>query len=154
MGYDLKKFTHEYVSFAVDFILLVILILVVKPTALVLIYIELFLRLLFLSLGTFFHSVKEVLPRALIKKLVIRPYMNIMFYFTGGLVPIRHVHHQHHVDADRVKVMRDLWECVMCVGSLSLLMKFFSRGPSTVESTQHKKLARNSLLYRIFHHAI
>lgn len=156
LGYDVKQFTHEYVSFILDFILLGLLIFVLKPLALGLIYMELFLRLFLLSLSSILHHLKEFTPPSLIRRIIIRPYLNFMFYFTGGVGNLHQPHHMstYYNSPQRIKRMRDLWECVRCVGSLTLLMKFFSGPPSAVEISQHKKLAKISLFYRMFHHFI
>jgi hypothetical protein len=43
LGYNLGNLTHEYVSFTMDFILLILFLIILKPIALLLIYIELLL---------------------------------------------------------------------------------------------------------------
>lgn len=47
LGYNLGNMTHDYVSFAMDFILLAIFLIILKPLALLLIYMELLLWILF-----------------------------------------------------------------------------------------------------------
>lgn len=151
----MKSMTNQYISFSLDLVLLFLLIFILKPLVLVLIYVELFLRMFFLSTFTVTHSLWEISPRSLIHRFVVKPYSNLMFYFTGGLVTVpRHSLHAQTFISKRSKMMRELWECIRCVGSLSLLMRFFSGPPSSKELKQHKKLAKNSLLYRIFHHMI
>jgi hypothetical protein len=49
LGYNLGNMTHEYVSFTMDFLLLVIFLVLLKPLALLLIYIELLLWILYYS---------------------------------------------------------------------------------------------------------
>jgi len=48
----------------------------------------------------------------------------------------------------------DLWDCVTCVYSLSLFLRFISGRPSSVELRKHDRLARSSVLYRVFRHII
>jgi hypothetical protein len=52
------------------------------------------------------------------------------------------------------KIYKDLWHCFTCVGSLSLFLRFLSVRPSSVELRKHDRLARASLLYRVFRHII
>jgi hypothetical protein len=125
--------------------------------ALMFIYFELYLRIFVLTILTMTNSLWDLSPGNLLRKIIIRPYLNFMFYFTGELVPQTHVHvhyNQHSLNIKRAKLIRDLWDSVYCVFSIALLLKFFSRAPSMVEMNQHKKLVKNSFLYRVVHHAI
>lgn len=98
------------------------------------------------------HTLMEFYPPFLIKRLLVNPYFKIMSYFVG----ISFLQKEASLSkADpREAAIRDLWECILCVGSLSLLMRFISGPPSTVELNKHKKLAKLSVIYRVFRHMI
>jgi len=57
LGYDLFDITHQYVSFTMDLLLLLFLLLVWRPVALVAIYFELFFRLVFSIAMSFVYEV-------------------------------------------------------------------------------------------------
>lgn len=146
----MKSLTHEYVSFVLDFILLMLLVLVWKPFALCLIYIELFIRIALLTMSTTIHTVLSFYPSSILQKLFIRPYVKFMTYCIG----IAFLEHKPQEIIPRDAALRDLWECVTCVASLSLLMKFFSHKPNVEDLRKHKKLAKFSYVYRFFRHMI
>lgn len=50
--------------------------------------------------------------------------------------------------------LKQVWECFTCVWSLSLLLRFFTPACSSVELRKHDKLAKISVLYRVFRHII
>ena len=49
LGYNLGNMTHEYVSFTMDFLLLIVFLIILKPLALLFIYVELMLKIIFFS---------------------------------------------------------------------------------------------------------
>lgn len=49
LGYNLGNMTHEYVSFTMDFLLLIVFLIILKPLALLFIYIELLLKVIFFT---------------------------------------------------------------------------------------------------------
>lgn len=150
LGYDVKSLTHEYVSFILDFILLMLLVLVWKPIALCLIYMELLLRIGLLTMSTTVHTILSMYPTSILQKLIIRPYIKFMTYCIG----IAFLEQRPHEVVPRDAALRDLWECLTCVASLSLLMKFFSHKPNIEDLRKHKKLAKFSFVYRFFRHMI
>jgi hypothetical protein len=158
LGYDTSYvMKHQYITFTLDFLLLLVLLVIVKPLVLILIYLELLVRLLLLSCFTFISSAWELSPRSMVRKHIFQPFFSFVFYFTGGFIlsPDYSLStYATHVGKRNAKRKRDLWECIMCVASLSLLMRFFTGPPSSTELKQHKKLAKMSFLYRFFHHII
>ena len=74
LGYDLAKLTHEYVSFTLDFFLLVLLLVVWRPLVLLLIYCELILRLVVLIIRTITNEVVLMIPLNLLSFVI---YQNI-----------------------------------------------------------------------------
>lgn len=50
------------------------------------------------------------------------------------------------------KYSSQLEDCLLCIFSLSLFLRFFYLLPSSVELRKHRRLQRVSLLYRIFNH--
>lgn len=145
LGYDMS---HRYLSFVLDFFLLVLLVCVWKPLALLLIYGELFCRLLLLSTFSLLQSVTELYPST----LLLKPYYLVMSRLMGTVF-LQGVN-QLASKKKRAKMVRELWECFTCVWSLSLLLRFISGRPSQVELRKHKRLAKFSVIYRVFMHII
>ncbi len=133
-----------------DFILLLLLVVVWKPIALSLIYLELLLRIGLLTMFSMVYTICSIYPTSVFQKFFIRPYIKFMTYCVG----IAFLEHKAHQIVPRDAALRDLWECLTCVASLSLLLKFFSRKPNTEELRKHKKLAKFSYVYRVFRHMI
>jgi hypothetical protein len=46
------------------------------------------------------------------------------------------------------------WDCLGCIFSLSLALRFFTSRPSSVELRKHDRLQKRSILYRVFRHII
>lgn len=141
----------NYVSFVLDFFLLVLLLVIWKPFALGMIYLELFLRIGLLLLLTFIYSLWALYPPNLLQRFVARPYFRIISYFIGVSILQQSVQQQK---SQQIQRLEELWECVTCVASLSLLLRFVSGPPSEIELRKHNKLAKNSIVYRVFRHMI
>jgi hypothetical protein len=137
-----------------DFVLLFLLVAVWKPIVLLLIYLELFVRISLLSVWLTLQTVSFTTcsPRALVQYVIVRSGLFSHFLtmcFGMSLL------HQSAAQAHPLALsLEDLWECWSCVASLSLLMKFFSHKPKIGELRKHKKLAKLSLVYRVFRHII
>jgi hypothetical protein len=76
------------------------------------------------------------------------------FLLLGILIPTAWLYKLVLIGPSQKHKLKELWECIICLGSLSLLFRFISGGPSTVELRKHDKLAKASIFYRIFRHII
>jgi hypothetical protein len=130
LGYDLAK-TNNMLAFLCDLFLLGLLLFVWKPFALFVIYMELLWRIAYLTV---------------LCALNVVGIDGYVLYKLGIFKP--------SVYSSKQTVFRKLYDCVLCVLSLSLLLRFISGGPSAVELRKHDRLAKNSLLYRVFRHII
>lgn len=151
LGYDVGNLTNNFVSFLMDFILLVLLVVVLRPLALVLIYIELFLRIIFLSTLSVCYAAWDISPPRVIHDAVKEAYKtalsNLMRF--GYMVKL-----PESAKISKNTVSKQLWDCVTCIFSLSLLLRFLTGPPSQREIRKHNRLAKQSLLYRLFRHFI
>ena len=181
LGYDMNRITHEYIGFIMDLLLLIMLIVLWKPLALVLIYIELWIRIIYLSI---IHLLKLIIDG------VLRTIYKLHFYtlYNPFITSKSSVHNQNKdnkitnisksattstTSSDDGIILstttattsqggkywskrnnNDLWDCITCVYSLSLFLRFISGRPSSVELRKHDRLARVSVLYRVFRHII
>lgn len=152
LGYDLANLTNNHIAFIMDLFLLLLLVLVWKPLALTLIYAELFCRIVVLALVTLIATVWDLFPPFLIQKLVKQAYVLVIPDFVG--LAFLRKHAMKTAKRRRCKMLHELWECVTCVSSLSLLLRFISGRPSVVELRKHNRLAKYSILYRLFRHII
>jgi hypothetical protein len=152
IGYDLKHMVGQHISFVADLVLLLLLFIIWKPICLGLIYFELWLRIIALSVQICFHFVCETAGIAINTSLLV-PLHKILSKgkFTVDksmmllVVPIT---------VTRRRKAKKLLECVSCAFSLSLLLRFISGRSANFESRRHDELARVSVLYRIFRHII
>lgn len=149
LGYDMETLTHHYVSFVMDLGLLLMLILIWKPLALCLIYIELWGRIIVLSVVYLVRYLLVGGARA-VSKVDPTEHKAATHKLEKVLELPKHrkrkvwLRQQHN----------ELWDCITCVYSLSLALRFISGLPSSVELRKHEILTRNSLLYRVFRHII
>lgn len=138
LGYDLHTFTNYYVAFALDLYLLLMLLLLWKPLALLLIYLELLVRTLYLTAVLIFKitGVHFLVVRVLLSNSTSRTAKQVEEGILGSS-------------------LEELSDCLRCVFSLSLVLRFFSGRPTpSVELRKHDRLAKHSLLYRVFRHII
>ncbi|RYH16556.1 hypothetical protein EON65_29905 [archaeon] len=153
LGFDVKSITNHYVAFLGDAILLILLVVVWKPLALLLIYIELFCRLLVLALFTLVDSMWELFPHNFLQSCIQRLYIASLPDFVGiAFLRKQALHVPKRLQ--RIKVLQELWECTTCIGSLSLLLRFIAVAPAGKALSQHHRLAKHSILYRVFRHII
>jgi hypothetical protein len=149
LGYDMQNITHQGIAFIMDLGLLMMLLFVWKPLALCLIYLELWARIAVLSVIYFFKYLAVGGARAV-----------------SRVDPTKHKSATHQLEKvlelpkhrSRKEWLRqqhnELWDCITCVYSLSLALRFISGRPSSVELRKHDRLARISVLYRVFRHII
>lgn len=128
-------------ALVLDAILLVLVLLVWKPLALFLIYSELLLRILILNvvIALKFSGVYSLAEKLLLRqKDSVRQMKASAEDFIGSS-------------------LQDLSDCLLCVLSLSLVMRLFVSGGASSPSVvlrKHDRLSKHSLLYRIFCHIL
>jgi hypothetical protein len=140
------------VAFTLDFLLLVVLILLWKPVALLLIYVELLVRIVVLSVVATLQTVWDLRPLTVIRGAVMKPYYLFMSYLMG--LAFLQLAAEEAWKQRKTRTQQELMECISCVWSLSLLLRFISGGPSSVGLRKHDKLHKMSILYRVFRHII
>lgn len=142
---------NRFLSFFLDGILLLLLLFVWKPLALLLIYAELFSRIVLLTSFSVLQAAWQLYPPQVLKTLFLRPYYALMSRFMGAVF----LHGVNLVsETQRLSALHELWECVGCVWSLSLFLRFLSGRPTEMEMKRHKRLAKFSVIYRVCMHII
>ena len=144
------------VNFLMDFGLLICFVLILKPLALVLIYLELFSRML-VAIGWLVTS--EILL------LFVPIVLTAIGIFDGGLpvalkpksvAEFEYQLRQFHTETRTTRVQK-ITDKLLCIFSLSLLLRFlpgtFNR-PSSVHLRKHDRLYKHSFLYRVCRHVI
>ena len=147
LGYDVQNMTHQSMAFIMDLGLLILLLCVWKPLALILIYIELWARIFVLSAVYFVRYLLVGTTRAVHQ-------MDTTKAKTASARLSQVLELPHHKKQWLRQQHNDLWDCIACVYSLSLALRFISGRPSSVELRKHDRLARISVLYRVFRHII
>jgi len=136
LGYDLKNMTNQYVAFVMDLALLVLFLLVWKPLAMLFIYAELFTRTTYLSILFLCSIIIQIGKRMIVKTSTTSSTLLV----------------------EEIKQMDKLWsqllDCLSCLVSLSLFLRWFSGRPSSAALRKHDRLAKSSILYRVFRHII
>jgi len=143
---------NRYVAYLLDFILLIILMFVWKPLALLLIYGELFLLLGKHIIMTCVHELYDLSPMIFLECAYFAPHSQ--FVLMGCLTAMLYSAKLLVVGPSPYHRLMDLWECVTCIGSLSLLCRFIPGKPSNTLLRKHFKLSRMSLTYRIVRHSL
>lgn len=149
LGYDTQTLTHHSIAFLMDLGLLFMLLFIWKPLALCLIYAELWVRIAVLSVVYLFRFLAVGGARAVAK---VDPTRHKSA--TQKLEKVLELP-KHRQRKDWLRQQHnELWDCITCVYSLSLALRFISGRPSSVELRKHDRLARISVLYRVFRHII
>jgi hypothetical protein len=143
---------NRFISFFLDSILLLLLLFVWKPLALLLIYVELFARILLLSAFSLLQAARELSPTQIFSSMILRPYYMVMTRLVGSVFLQQDL--KVKTEQQRNRAIQELWECVTCVWSLSLFLRFLSGRPMEQELRKHKRLAKFSIIYRVFMHII
>jgi hypothetical protein len=151
LGYDLSEITHEYFSFFLDFILLILFLLLLKPAALLMIYTELLFHICLTAANMIFVGFSDIILFIFICAIKT-PDWSTFVVILGTLVTYNAVILQKK--AEIILGAQKIFSCLRCIFSLSLLLRFFTYRPSSVELRKHDILARLSILYRIFRHTI
>eukprot|EP00981_Chlorochromonas_danica_P006952 scaffold1507_cov158-Ochromonas_danica.AAC.21 len=152
IGYDMAKVQNRYLGFMMDVFLLLVLVFFWKPLALALIYVELWCRLSILAFRSFMVAFWEFFPPFLIQDMIQKAFIMIIPDILG--LSHNKKHPARTIKKRRCKLLRELWECFTCLGSLSLFLRFISGPPSVAELRKHQRLAKYSVLYRVFRYII
>ena len=151
LGYHVSLITQGYMSFLMDAILFVFLLLVVKPAMLVLIYGELFLMLIWFIASTILIELYEIIPLILLCTYLFYPN-SLMTCRLSGLVVLEKL---LLMGPSRYHNFQGVLEYFQHVVSPSLMMKFFSLPMNwSFRKTKEESLAKASVVYRFFKHAL
>ncbi len=150
LGYDVSHLTQGYLSYAMDFILYLFLLLVVKPTMLILIYCDLLVQLTFHFFSSLVVELLEITPLVILSTFMFYPN-SLMACRLSGIVFLEKL---LILGPSQYHKLRECWECFTCVFSVSLLLRFFAPALSPADPVKHESLSKMSMLYRVFRHAI
>jgi hypothetical protein len=154
LGYNTTDLTArlgtKIVGYFFDFVLLVFLIVLWKPFALSCIYFEIFMWGGYYFLSSLIYEIYELYPIISLAMGFFAPDLALISFLTVIIL----LHKIVLLGFSRNNKTYEFMECVSCLGSISLLLRFISGGPSGVQLRKHDKLARNSIIYRIFRHMI
>jgi hypothetical protein len=151
LGYNPRKITNQFISFLLDFILLVALFIIIKPIILWLIYSELFLRVVY-------HVVVSIyLETILFFILVLKRFFLFKTKEKKRFARCKTVIcfiKEHYFCSKQYNKFKECMDCLVCMLSLSLLLRFFQPGVSKDLLRKHHRLVKVSLLYRLFCHVL
>lgn len=150
LGFDIANVTHSYVAAAMDLCLYLLLLILWKPFSVALIYAELLLVVVMHSLVSLGQELYDIGPMVCVASALFAPHLNLILWVTGLLV----LHKMVIVGPSAATKLYDMWECVTCIGSLSLLLRILPSPPSVAPPNKHKHLSKRSLIYRIVRHFI
>jgi hypothetical protein len=147
LGYDYTSITANIVMFILDFLLLLCFLLIFKPLALLLIYLELYVSVVVYALVAIIGEVLEAAVVRLLATMANLTHIGVIGRF---------------MDSSSTKLSNaisssyytKLWECITCITSLSLFLRFVSLRPSNATLRKHKHLDKLSVFYRVFRHII
>lgn len=151
LGYDFSFATSHVLMFFIDFVLLLFYLLFFKPMALMVIYAELcFAAISYAVFGVIYDTMEKIM-------IVILGKISLISHngFLGHmLMPRLGLTAPSMITSRRQAAFVNLWECITCITSLSLFLRFLSFRPSNAVLRKHRRLERLSLTYRIFRHII
>ena len=152
LGFQPQNFFNSYIVLIGDTVLFLVLILFWKPFALTMIYAELILKIIaHLTLGVI-REFLQMLPMILLCLALCGPHITLAWGLSLVLLAQKIV---SVGPAVAFKSRRgELWDCVACLGSLSLARRFVSGGLSVDEIRQNDRLVQTSVVYRIVRHII
>ena len=151
LGYNISDQMHRTVARSLDIFLNLLVILIWKPLVLILIYTELLLSSAKSILVTAALEVYSLSPMVALQVALLGPHHVLIALFTTALYGYKLV----LVGPHPYSQLNDLYECVSCIWSLSLLCRtLIPSPPSTVQLRKHHKLIKRSLTYRIVMHTL
>ena len=155
LGYDTTSLADsmavtKYFGQFLDFMLLIVLVLIWKPFALLCIYFEISIWASFCSLYSIVLEIYELYPIISLCMGFFAPDLALIC----SLATLCLIQKVIFLGPSKYNKMKEIVDCVSCLWSVSLLMRFLTGGPSSVTLRKHDKLARNSMVYRVFRHMI
>jgi hypothetical protein len=155
LGVDVADLTHASVSVLLDFCLYLLLLLVWKPAAILMIYMELFVKVVMLVAASVLYELLDLLPLLLVGYAFLAPHATLLLWayvlgFTGAVKLLV-------VGPARGSHLGDLWEIARCIGSASLLRRFVPLPLARLSADplrKHVHLNKSSLIYRIVRHFV
>lgn len=158
LGYDMADVykNNHILSFLMDFSLAILFFAVWKPLALLLIYLELLILMIYslsrVILFEVWNNSWTIIPIFGVGLTIIMTQYVISFlillYFIAMLLCTA------SKSTRQYQLLMQIKDAFMCIWSLSLLLRFISGRPSSTQLRKHDKLYSVSLLYRIFRHII
>jgi hypothetical protein len=155
LGYNLQNMTHQYLAFFLDLVLLCLLLIVLKPVALLLIYLELWVRIVFLSI---IHSFKVSVDQILHSFFNLHVYMiydksaRFHKYITGKSQAVKGDNNISDVLPRRQRSSSsNLRDYISCVFSFTMFFRLLTLSKRKKDDAL---LVKVSLLYRICRHVI
>jgi hypothetical protein len=151
LGFDVADLTHSSVSMFMDFLLYLLLLLVWKPFAITMIYMELFVKVILLVSASVLYELYDLLPMLLVGYALLAPHMTLLLWMYAFTALIKLL----VVGPASGSHVGDLWDCVRCIGSASLLRRYIPIPLQDLTSDRLKKhvhLNKSSVMYRVFRH--
>ena len=151
LGFDVADLTHWSVSVFMDFLLYLLLLLVWKPLAISLIYMELFVKVFVLVTASVLYELYDLLPMLLVGYSLVSPCTTLLLWMFGFVTTIKLM----VVGPAKGSHLGDLWLYVRCIGSFSLLQRFIPvplRDLTSVKLKKHVHLSKSSVMYRLCRH--
>ena len=159
LGYNYSSLAANVINFCLDLGLLLVFLIFLKPLALALIYVELFLRVLLGVLGILGSHVMMLLSLPLVLMLSL-PYQLGKGLGFDKPREVRGFEKWARAwgDKDKARIrVTFLGDKMSCLFSLSLVLRFLPGSfnkPSDRNLRKHDKLYMHSMLYRILRHII
>lgn len=149
LGYNLDQYS-KYVSYMGDAILFVLLLFVWKPFALLMVYLEVLVLLVFHFLKALFLELYDIAPMVLLILALLMPQLNFVIYSTLLIL----LHKILLFGPCKDNNYQQLWECVKVISSVALVVKLFKTGPSckSEEPSTHNVAEKTSIFFRISKH--
>ena len=138
-----------------DAILLILVLFVCKPLILLLIYLEIFIKVIILAITTLLTEISCLISPVtmIIGAMFILPHHSSWF-LTNITAFTLYLRKLWLMGPAQLKTYEQIWKCVLCIGSLSLLLRFVSGLPTPTLLNKHAILDEMSLIYRFFKFAI
>ena len=155
LGYDTSSVTEsltmtKHFGQFLDFMLLILLVIIWKPFALLCIYVEICFWASWYTLASLVFEIYELYPIISLSMGLFAPDLALICTLSS-LAMVQKI---TFLGFSKHNKSVQVFECLSCLWSISLLMRFLSGGPSSATLRKHDRLARNSMLYRVFRHMI
>ena len=150
LGY--KLFPYQWLEMMVDAILYVLVICVWKPLVITLIYLELIVKVV---VYLFTSIVTEILELISPVTMVIGAFFMIPHLtFLTNVTVCMYLRKLLLSGPSDVKSVQQVYKCLICIGSVSLLQRYISGRPTVQPVHKHDVLHEVSLMYRFFKYII